>query len=132
VLAPTPLISYDRVNTPTGDDFMGYQLKDLQYQRAACDPQVMLENLRQDLKLHVSVGIWYFTPGGGRFHDRFVPEASIEQRIDMAAEMAKFGVTGIEAHFPDEARGGSRYPPRCGAVLTLLRSEVRVRVVVEY
>ncbi len=81
---------------------MGYRLKDLQYQRAARDPQVMLEHLGQDFDLKVSVGIWYFTPGGGRFHDRFVPEASIEQRIDMAAEMAKLGVTGIEAHFPDE------------------------------
>ena len=102
VLAPTRPISYDRIDTPTGDDFMGYQLKDLQYQRAASDPQVMLENLRRDFNPKVSVGIWYFTPGGGRFHDRFVPEASIEQRIDMAAEMASFGVTGIEAHFPDE------------------------------
>jgi xylose isomerase len=81
---------------------MSYQLKDLTYQRAARDPQVMLENLRNDFDLKFSVGIWYFTPGGGRFHDRFVPAASIEERLEMAAEMAPLGVTGIEAHFPDE------------------------------
>lgn len=59
VLAPTRPISYDTMDTPTGDDFMGYQLKDLQYQRAARDPQVMLENLRRDFNLKISVGIWY-------------------------------------------------------------------------
>ncbi|MFQ6044966.1 MAG: TIM barrel protein [Gemmatimonadales bacterium] len=81
---------------------MGDELKDLRYQAAARDPQRMLDNLHGDLDLKISVGIWYFTPGGGRFHDRFVPQASIEQRIEMAAGMARYGVTGIEAHFPDE------------------------------
>ncbi|MGD8726295.1 MAG: TIM barrel protein [Gemmatimonadales bacterium] len=81
---------------------MSYQLKDLRYQERARTPEWMLENLTKDLELKFSVGIWYFTPGGGRFHDRFVPQASIEQRLELAAEMAALGVTGIEAHFPDE------------------------------
>ncbi|MFC1500181.1 sugar phosphate isomerase/epimerase family protein [Candidatus Zixiibacteriota bacterium] len=81
---------------------MAYQLTDLRYQTEAGDPEKMLENLQKDLNLEVSVGIWYFTPGGGRFHDRFVPAASIEERIEMAAGMADLGVSGIEAHYPDE------------------------------
>ncbi len=81
---------------------MSYELKDLSYQSAARDPDVMLANLRGDFDLAISVGIWYFTPGGGRFHDRFVPEATVAERIDMAAEMAHVGVTGIEAHYPAE------------------------------
>jgi xylose isomerase len=81
---------------------MTHQLQDLRYQRAARKPEVMLENLQRELELKISVGIWYFTPGGGRFHDRFVPAASIEERLEMAAAMARLGVTGIEAHFPDE------------------------------
>jgi xylose isomerase len=81
---------------------MANELTDLRYQQAACDPATMLDNLGRDFDLRVSVGIWYFTPGGGRFHDRFVDAASIAERIEMAAEMAKFGVTGIEAHYPDE------------------------------
>lgn len=88
---------------------MSYQMKNLQYQAAARDPQVMLENLGRDIDLKISVGIWYFTPGGGRFHDRFVPAASIEQRIEMAAEMAKLGVTGIEAHYPDEVNESNHH-----------------------
>jgi xylose isomerase len=81
---------------------MSYVLADLRHQRNARDPGRMLENLTRDLELKFSVGIWYFTPGGGRFHDRFVPDASLEERLDMAAGMAELGVTGIEAHYPAE------------------------------
>ena len=81
---------------------MSLKLKDLRYQKTAISPENMLQNLKKDLEINVSVGIWYFTPGGGRFHERFVQEATIPERIEMAAEMAKFGVKGIEAHYPDE------------------------------
>ena len=81
---------------------MSEKLKDLRYQKMAIFPENMLQNLKKDLEINVSVGIWYFTPGGGRFHERFVKEATIPERIEMAAEMAKLGVKGIEAHYPDE------------------------------
>ncbi len=81
---------------------MSYRLPDLRGQKAAITPEAMLANLKRDFELKFSVGIWYFTPGGGRFHDRFVKAASIPERIEMAAEMAGLGVTGIEAHYPDE------------------------------
>ena len=81
---------------------MPYQLPDLRGQKKALLPKAMLANLHRDFELKFSVGIWYFTPGGGRFHDRFVKAATIPERIEMAAGMAKLGVTGIEAHYPDE------------------------------
>jgi xylose isomerase len=81
---------------------MTYQLPDLRDQPKARDPEQMLKNLGENLELRFSVGIWYFTPGGGRFHERFVPEASLEERLEMAAGMAELGVTGIEAHYPAE------------------------------
>lgn len=81
---------------------MAYRLGDLRDQRRARDPGVMLRNLRADFPLKFSVGIWYFTPGGGRFHERFVPEATVEERLDIAAGMAASGITGIEAHYPAE------------------------------
>jgi len=59
-----------------------------------------LQTFKLDLKF--SVGIWYFTPGGGRFHEPYVEQKSIPERIEMAAEMAKYGVKGIEAHYPAE------------------------------
>lgn len=88
---------------------MAYLLADLRPQREARDPERMLENLRGELELRFSVGIWYFTPGGGRFHDRLVPEASLEERLDMAAGMAEVGVTGIEAHYPAEVNEGNAH-----------------------
>jgi len=76
---------------------------DLRKQKNVPDRQEMLEHLKKfELDLKISVGIWYFTPGGGRFHDRYVPEKSILERLETAAEMAKFGVKGIEAHYPNE------------------------------
>ncbi|MBN1272494.1 MAG: xylose isomerase [Candidatus Aminicenantes bacterium] len=81
---------------------MDQKPRDLSYQKKAVDPNVILKNLKKDLDIQVSVGIWYFTPGGGRFHDRFIEEASIPQRIEMAAGMAELGIKGIEAHYPDE------------------------------
>jgi len=81
---------------------MSYQLPDLRYQKQAIEPKAMLANLRRDISIKKSIGIWYFTPGGGRFHDRYVKQQPIANRIEMAAEFAKFGITGIEAHYPSE------------------------------
>jgi xylose isomerase len=81
---------------------MSYVLADLRHQRNARDPEPDAGEPDEGLELKFSVGIWYFTPGGGRFHDRFVPDASLEERLDMAAGMAELGVTGIEAHYPAE------------------------------
>jgi len=88
---------------------MPYQLRDLRDQALARDPQRMLQNLQRDPPLKFSVGIWYFTPGGGRFHERFVPEAMVAERLEMAAEMAALGVTGIEAHYPAEVNEESAH-----------------------
>ena len=82
---------------------MAYQLADLRKQRTRRSRAELIEHMRRTpLRPRISVGIWYFTPGGGRFHDRYVPETTIVERLEMAAEMAKFGVTGIEAHYPAE------------------------------
>ncbi len=81
---------------------MSYALADLRPQREARTPERILENLGRELELRFSVGVWYFTPGGGRFHDRFVPDAPLQERLEMAAGMAELGVRGIEAHYPAE------------------------------
>ena len=78
-----------------------YTLADLRYQAKNRSREELLAHLKSfSLDLKLTVGIWYFAPGGGRFHDRYVPELSIPQRLELAAEMAKYGVKGIEAHYP--------------------------------
>lgn len=83
-----------------------HALNDLRYQRVNSQfqtPDALLAQLKSfSLDPQFSVGIWYFTPGGGRFHDRYVPEADIPERLEMARELADLGVTGLEAHYPAE------------------------------
>ena len=84
---------------------MAYELPDLRYQKAlntldADGLRAHLETFCLDPRF--TVGIWYFTPSGGRFHAPYVKPAAVEKRLEMAAGMADLGVTGIEAHYPDE------------------------------
>ena len=73
------------------------------YQEKRRTKEELIEHLNNfNLDIKITVGIWYFTPGGGRFHDAYVESKDIPQRIEMAAEMAKFGVKAIEAHYPLE------------------------------
>ncbi|MHA1265912.1 MAG: sugar phosphate isomerase/epimerase family protein [Candidatus Helarchaeota archaeon] len=82
---------------------MSYKLIDLRYQMRTYSPEELLKHLETfHLTPKFSVGIWYFTPGGGRFHERYVPEKSISERLEMAKQLADLGVTGIEAHYPAE------------------------------
>jgi len=62
-----------------------------------------------NLDIKISIGIWYFTPIGGRFHEAYVENKGITQRIEMAAEMAKYGVQAIEAHYPSEVNEENYY-----------------------
>jgi xylose isomerase len=80
-----------------------YTLADLHYQAQRRTQEELLVHLKSfSLDITLSVGIWYFAPGGGRFQDRYVPDLSIPQRLELAAEMARYGVKGIEAHYPSE------------------------------
>lgn len=82
---------------------MAYSLADLRYQQIIREPADLKKHMRNfKLEPKFSVGIWYFSPGGGRFHDRYIPEMNIEERLDLARDMADLGITGIEAHYPAE------------------------------
>jgi len=59
-----------------------------------------LESFELDLKF--TAGVWFFSPGGGRFHDRYVPEMTMEERLEIAVGLQKYGLVGLEAHYPNE------------------------------
>ncbi len=78
-------------------------LSDLRAQATQRTPRQMVEHLRSfELELKFSAGIWFFTPASSRFHAKYQPEKSIEQRLDIAAGLAGDGLVGVEAHYPDE------------------------------
>ena len=77
---------------------------DIRYQAKRRTPEELVEHLNTfELDLKFSAGVWFFAPGGGRFHERYVPDMSIEERLDIAAGLADYGLTALEAHYPTEA-----------------------------
>ena len=82
---------------------MGYKLIDLNYQKKEIKPEDMIKQLKSfKLEPKFSMGIWYVTPVGGRFHDQYVASQSIEEKIESIKKLNDIGITGLEAHFPDE------------------------------
>ncbi|MBX3381908.1 MAG: hypothetical protein KF864_00200 [Phycisphaeraceae bacterium] len=78
-------------------------LTDLRPQAARRTPEEMLAHLRSfEFDLKFSAGIWFFSPAASRFHARYSPEISIEQRLDIAATLAPHGLRALEAHYPNE------------------------------
>lgn len=76
---------------------------DLRDQAKRRSPEELVQHLKTfELDLKFTAGVWFFAPGGGRFHDRYIEPMSIEERLDIAAKMADYGLKGIEAHYPNE------------------------------
>jgi xylose isomerase len=78
-------------------------LADLRPQAARRSGQELLDHLnRFELELKFSAGIWFFSPPPSRFHAKYRPDLSIEQRLEIAATLADEGLRGLEAHYPNE------------------------------
>jgi len=83
---------------------------DLKYQKKRRNREELLKHLNDfSLDIKLTVGIWYFTPSGGRFHDHYIKQGNIKENIEMAAGMEKYGVRGIEAHYPTEVNEENLY-----------------------
>jgi xylose isomerase len=59
-----------------------------------------------DLNPTFSVGVWYFFPGGGRFHEAYIDPKPVTEALALLAELHDEGVVdgslGVEAHYPNE------------------------------
>ncbi|MEO0206654.1 MAG: xylose isomerase, partial [candidate division WOR-3 bacterium] len=76
---------------------------DLREQARRRSPEQLIEHLKNfDLNLKFSAGIWYFSPPDSRFHDKYKKDISIEKRLDIAEKLRDYGLTGLEAHYPNE------------------------------
>ena len=76
---------------------------DLRAQAKRKSPEEMIAHLKSfSLNLKFSAGVWFFAPGGGRFHDRYTPDKTIKERLEIAAEMGQYGLSALEAHYPNE------------------------------
>lgn len=78
-------------------------LPDLRPQAARRTPPDLVAHLKAfKLDLRLSAGIWYFSPPFSRFHAKYKPDFDIEERLDIAAGLADYGLSGLEAHYPNE------------------------------
>jgi xylose isomerase len=78
-------------------------LVDLRSQATRRTPAQILAQLQNfELDLKFSAGIWYFSPCNSRFHEKYGPDLTIEQRLSIAATLAADGLAGLEAHYPNE------------------------------
>ena len=78
-------------------------LVDLREQKKRRTPDELVKHLNSfELDLKFTAGVWFFAPGGGRFHDRYVPPMPMEQILETAAGLKKYGLVGLEAHYPNE------------------------------
>jgi len=83
---------------------------DLKYLKKRRNREELLKHLNDfSLDIKLTVGIWYFTPSGGRFHDHYIKQGNIKENIEMAAGMEKYVVRGIEAHYPTEVNEENLY-----------------------
>ncbi len=78
-------------------------IRDLSGQKVRRSGDELVRHLESfDLDLRFTAGVWFFAPGGGRFHERYVPDVSMEKRIEMALGLMDQGLVGLEAHYPNE------------------------------
>jgi len=82
---------------------MPMPLQDLRPQATRRTRDETLTHLRSfELELKFSAGIWYFSPPYSRFHEKYQPDLSVEQRLEIAAGLKSYGLAGLEAHYPNE------------------------------
>ncbi len=55
-----------------------------------------------ELDLEFSAGVWFFSPPDSRFHGKYKPDLDLEHRLEIAAGLADYGLSGMEAHYPNE------------------------------
>ena len=78
-------------------------IRDLSGQTVRRTGDELVEHLESfELDLKFTAGVWFFSPGGGRFHDRYVPDMTMEEKLDIAVGLEKYGLVGLEAHYPSE------------------------------
>ena len=78
-------------------------LADLRPQAIRRSPEEMLSHLSNfELDLRFTAGIWFMSPMDSRFHAKYKQDLTLEQRFEIAADLAPYGLYGLEAHYPNE------------------------------
>lgn len=78
-------------------------LTELHYQAVHHSPEELVKHMKSfKLVPKFSAGIWFFSPSDSRFHEKYTADMNIEERLEIAAKLGDYGLSGIEAHYPNE------------------------------
>ena len=78
-------------------------LIDLRDQATRRSPDDLVRHLNDfELDLKFSAGVWFFSPADSRFHGKYKPDLDLEQRLEIAASLGSYGLSAMEAHYPNE------------------------------
>jgi len=82
-------------------------MNDLRPQKQHRSPEETFRHLKgTPLKPRYSAGVWYFYPGGGRFHEAYIEKGTIEDALNKVAWLRDEGHVdssfAVEAHYPNE------------------------------
>jgi xylose isomerase len=78
-------------------------IQDLTAQTRRRSPDELVAHLKNfQLDLKFSAGIWFFSPAASRFHDKYKADLNLEQRLEIAASLKSYGLSALEAHYPNE------------------------------
>ena len=80
---------------------------DLREQKVRRSKEEMLKHVKSfRLEPRFSAGVWFFFPGGGRFHDAYIEKGSIQDVLAIVRMLYDKGAIdctfGLEAHYPNE------------------------------
>jgi xylose isomerase len=81
-------------------------IRDIRSQAGIPDKREALERLKRRLSPVLSAGVWFFFPGGIRFHETYIEKRGIEDALQIVSVMYDEKLIdknfGVEAHYPNE------------------------------
>ncbi|MEM3072353.1 MAG: hypothetical protein QW172_02720, partial [Candidatus Bathyarchaeia archaeon] len=80
----------------------GTSIRDIRAQALRLSPEEYVKRLENPFEPKFSAGVWFFAGGSSRFHLPYKRDLTVQERLDIAAEMAPYGLRAVEAHYPWE------------------------------
>ena len=90
------------VESKKGKYIPGTSMRDLRAQAIRLSPDDYVRRLEMSFDPKFSAGVWFFGSGSSRFHMSYKKDIDIQERLEIAAEMAAYGLQAVEAHYPWE------------------------------
>jgi xylose isomerase len=90
------------VSAAAGKKVEGATLSDIRNQALRLSPEQRVEQVRKAARPRYSAGVWFFGEHSSRFHGSYKDKMELDRRLELAAELSRYGLEAVEAHEPWE------------------------------